>query len=193
MALKRKASSPPASASNVSKRLRYVERQVRLNRPEMKHKTFSFNTSIAAGAYGLADLSSITQGTSINERIADRVRVWRIEVRGVADSILDNYIIQCHTTALPQNTDFSAQPGAYILDSLSNTKFTEWKHYRNSALDSTDDPQKYSVRFKNGIIVKYDGALATQCVDNRLVCIHNNRGGVAGTVKLSYRIWYTDS
>jgi len=192
MAVKRK-SPASASAGNVQKRLRYVERQVRLNRPEMKHKTFSATSSIIAGTLATVDLTSIGQGTKINERIGDRIRVWRIEVRGLADGILDNYILQCHTTTAPEATDFGSQPGAFVLDSTTNTLFTEWMHYRNSNVDSTDDPQKYSVKFKNGIIVKYDGILATQCVDNRLFNCHLNRGASPHNVHCSYRVWFTDA
>lgn len=194
MVAKRKLDFSRVSDMPLKKRLRRVERQVKLNRPEMKHQTVSVSGTITAGTLNVLALTNIAQGDTIAQRSGDRIRVWRIEIRGINDPAVDNYLIQQHTTTLPTAADFTSTVGAFTLDSLTNTKFTEWKHFGcNLALPVTDAGRfKTSLRFRNGIIVKYGGT-GTQPVDNGLVACQLNRSTNDLVAQYTVRIYFTDA
>lgn len=187
----------------LEKRVRRVERRAALNKPEMKNVTIEMNALATTGGTLLADNTvtllqpcRIAEGTGINERIGDKIRVWRIEVRGVADVGLDQFLIQCHTTSTPGISSFSNQIGCYLLGSETNKRFTEWLHYRNyytSAFTDNASPVKFQQKFRNGIIVKYNNALSTGVVDNEVVYAACNRSGGNRVANLTLRMWYTDA
>lgn len=186
----------------VVKRLKRVERRAGLNKPEMKSITFSYNaftstggTPLAAGGLAVINLSAIAQGNGISDRSNDKVRVWRIEVRGLSDISADHYIIQNHTTTAPTAAIFGSRIGAFLLDSENNKRFTEWIHYRNYYTGdvSTDAAaMKFVQKFPNGIIVKYNGAASTAVVDNGLSYCALNRSAGTAAINLSIRVWFTD-
>lgn len=193
MAAKRKLNFTRVTDMPMNKRLRRVERQVRLNRPEMKHITISASGTVTAGSLNTQAITNIAQGDLINERSGDRIRVWRVVVRGLASSNLDNYLIQQHTTTLPTVADFNSGPGAFTLDSQTNTRFTEWKHYRGlGSYNGTSFPLSYQVKFRNGIVVKYGGT-GPQAVDNGLVTCQLNRTTSDSPVGYTIRVYFTDA
>jgi len=176
----------------IAKRLRRVEAMARANRPEMRTKTFSVDGTIATATLVNAEITSISQGDAINERSGDRIKVWRVEVRGISSDELDQYLLQLRTTSLPTIASFGPSPGAYLLDSETNSRFTEWKHYRNVYAKGVTDPVKFQLKFKNGIVVRYNGS-STSPVDNGLVYTVLNRTTTSHTNKVSVRVWYTDA
>lgn len=183
-----------SNTQQIAKRLRYVERQTRLNRPEMKHITHTLNGTVTNGTVNVTGITNIAQGDTIAERSGDRIRVWRIEIRGLSPPNIDNYLIQQHTTTLPTITDFGSTVGAFTLDSVTNTKFTEWKHFTHNGGVSGLVPGRFRSyqRFKNGIIVKYGGT-GTQPVDNGLVVCNLNRTTTDVAVQFSIRVYFTDA
>lgn len=189
---------------SLAKRVKRVERRAAFNKPEMKTVTLSLNAFTSTGGTTLADNTvtllqpcRIAQGTGINDRIGDKIRVWRIEVRGLSDNGLDHYIIQNHTSSNPGITSFTSQIGSYLLDSENNKRFTEWIHYRNyytgSGATTTTPSLKFHQKFRNGIIVKYNGAASTSIVDNEVSYVAVNRTGTNLSANLSLRMWYTDA
>lgn len=203
MAIKRTVTLDATDAAALAKRVKRVERRAALNKPEMKSVTLSLNALAATGGTALADNTvtllqpcRIAEGTGINDRIGDKIRVWRIEVRGVADVGLDQYIIQSHTSSAPGITSFTSQIGAYLLDSESNKRFTEWLHYRNyytAAFTDNASPVKFVQKFRNGIIVKYNSSASTGVVDNEVSYVAVNRSGGNRVANLTLRMWYTDA
>lgn len=199
MTFKRSVTLEASDAQSMMKRVKRVERRAAFNKPEMKTKTFTRNDYTTTGGTALVDntvalisMCNITEGTGINERIGDKIRIWRVEVRGIATTNLDHYIMQNHTSTNPGITSFSDQIGAYLVDSESNKRFTEWKHYRNYYSDGVVG-LKFQQKFRNGIIVKYNGALGTQVVDNALNYVCVNRSGASQSLNCTLRVWYTDA
>lgn len=181
-------------AMPVSKKIRCMERQIYRNRPEMKSKTTSLTGSLAPGTVTVARPCQIASGTGVNERTGDKIRVWRVEVRGISDEHVDHYIIQCKTSSIPTYATFGSAQGAFIVDSENTNRFTEWVHYRNLNTSSNTCPIRFSKRFKGGILVKYNGQLATNIVDNEIVVvILNNIGTPRPDLSMSIRVWYTDA
>jgi len=185
------------------KRVKRVERRAALNKPEMKTITLTLNgfsstggTPVANNSVQLLQPCRIAEGTGINDRIGDKIRVWRIEVRGLSDIGLDHYIMQNHTSSDPGISSFGSRCGAYLLDSENNKRFTEWIHYRNyytGNIQTDACSLKFHQKFKNGIIVKYNGSASTSVVDNAVNYVIVNRSGSAGSCSLSLRMWYTDA
>lgn len=182
-----------APSSAMAKRLKRVERKVNQVKPEMKHITYNLTGTVTAGTLLVSGLTAMTQGDAINNRSGDRIKVWRIEIRGVSASILDQYLIQSHGPDAPVLADFNTSVGAFISDSTSNTRLTEWKHFRNLYNAATTNcPLKIVQRFKNGIGVKYEGT-SSPPVDNGLYFCALNRGPSDVSINTTARVWYTDA
>lgn len=187
---------------SVSKRLKRVERIARHSKPEMKHVTYNLSSTVTAGTFNVLGLTGIANGDLVTNRTGDRIRVWRVEIRGLASGALDQYIVQAHGSTAPALGNFSNSgggsptflSGAVIEDEYLNTRFTEWKHYRNLYANnaSNADSCKIVLRFKNGIIVKYQGT-NTPPVDNGLWYCIGNGTSVDYTTRLIARVWYTDA
>lgn len=178
----------------VSKKIRRMERQIYRNRPEMKSRTTSLTGSIATGTVTVARPCQIASGTGVNERTGDKIRLYRIEVRGISDEGLDHYIIQCKTSSIPTFASFGSAQGAFIVDSENTNRYTEWYHYRNLRTSGSTCPVRFAKKFKGGIVVKYNGQLSTNIVDNEIVVVLlNNSGATRSDISFSIRIWYTDA
>lgn len=199
--LKRTAHIAGLNAQNIAKRLRYVEQQSYRNRPEMRTVTLSLNAATSTGGTAMpADTISvgrpcqIAAGTAVNNRSGDRIRVYRMEIRGTCDAPVDHYIIQCKTSDVPTKDTFTQTYGSYILDSENTNRFTEWKHYRNPNANSNGDPVKFSMSWKGGIVVKYTGTGSTAVADNELIyCALNRQTASVANCGVSIRMWYTDA
>lgn len=191
--LKRTYHVTPADAQQITKRLRMVERSTRLNRPEMKHKTFSITGTITAGTVNVGALTDIAQGDTIAERSGDRIRVWRVEIRGMAEGGVDNHLLQQHNTSLPTIADYTSAEGSMLLDSSTNTRFTEWKYFKGYWNGpSSGSVIRVTQKFRNGMVVKYGGTASTP-VDNGLLITQVNRSGVDHEVNYTIRIYFTDA
>lgn len=182
----------PISAGQVAKRLRKVETMARNNRPEMQTKTITVQGALGAGAVVNGLLTNIAQGNGIAERKGNEIRVWRVEIRGLVDDIIDNYLIQLHTTSEPTAAIFNTVNGAFILDSESGVRFSEWKHYRNFSTTGANDPIRIVQKF-NGMRVHYNGTTATSGIRNQLCFTALNTGTVSKNINVCCRLWYTDA
>lgn len=176
----------------VKKRLRRVERIAALRKPEMKMQDFNYvNATLADGALAtIVELTAIAEGTGVNERIGNRIKIHRIEVRGTlgAENV-DAYIIQGHTTTAPVYANFYAYQGSHLLADDSHTKFTEWRYINGRTFI---DRSGLRHRFPIGYTAKYNANLSTSCVDNRLWFVVKNDTGAAVSVEYSLRVWFTD-
>lgn len=190
--------------STLSKRLRRVERSVANNKPEMRHNSYTLNSTITAGTINVGGITGVTQGDGVSQRQGNAIKIWRIEIRGLISPRLDCYIIQGHNTTAPVLTDFAntggGSPtfltGAHLQDDDTNTNFTEWKHYTNynsvSSNNNAVSPARIILKFKNGYRVKYSGNSSVP-VDNPLYFVVGN--GTTNDLEtfLQCRIWYTDA
>jgi hypothetical protein len=178
---------------SIAKRLRYVEKQSYRNRPEMQTKTLTLAGTQGGGTLSVVHPCQLSQGVGVSERTKDRIRVWRLEIRGTGGHLLDHYILQKKTTSDPTISSFSTGQGPYLLDSINTNQFTEWKHYRNLYTANSNTNMKLRHSFKGGIIVKYNGSAATNVVDNEIIYVVVNRTSGSQSVDVSIRMWYTDA
>lgn len=176
-------------SANLEKRLRRVEAR---SKAEMKSITWTSAGTVTQGTRNVLDMTAIAEGTSVNERIGDKIKVWRIEIRGYADGEIDHYLIQKHGTDTPVYTDFGSGSAAFIADSLDSTKYTEWAWIKNLFLAYTNRPIiHYIHKFPMGIVVDFEGS-GTTAVDNGLLLVSRNASTVDKSQSLSVRMWYTD-
>lgn len=188
----RKMGSKRSYNESLSKRVAKVEAMARSNRPEMKSITWRTFGTITQGTRNVLDITALAQGTSNSARIGDRIKVWRIEVRGWANNRLDQYIIQCHGTDDPDFNSFGSGSNGFI-DEGETAKFTEWlnfKNYNNGI--STDCPVRAFLKFPKGINVHYDGSTANP-VQNALQLISRNAFTQDNAQDLEVRMWFTDN
>jgi len=174
----------------LAKRVSAVEARQRNQRPQMKQILFFPTGSIAPGAALVTNISAITEGTNVLNRIGNRVKAWRVEMRGIMDPGLDYYLLQAHTNDTPAITAFSTSRGPFINSNDTNSKLTEWLHY--SVADSVAHNFKRSKKFKYGLNIKYNGTAATNTVDNVLFIVVVNRSTTTQSIDSTVRLWFTD-
>lgn len=174
------------------KKFRRLERRVNALKPEMKHETFSIVTTLtSASPFAIANLTQISQGDAVSRRTGNKIKVWRIEIRGLCSSVIDSWVVQTHNSDAPVAAQFTAGFGSFVTDDDLNTKITEWRHYRNLNETANDAGYKLIVRFKTGINVHYDG-ITTTPASNGLYWVGYNAGASDRNVQLQARVWYTD-
>lgn len=192
--MKRKA---PASNAPIAKRVKRLERVARASRPEMKTATFSINTTVPALAAGVkgfiaSDITTITQGDTINQRSGNRVKLWRVEVRGITAVTLDGYLLQKHVPDLPVEADLVNDSFApYLIESANNIRYTEWAHVQGLYTDADKLTRFKVVRNFKGMEVKYAGSTSTPS-ENGVCLVFSNSSTGTGYINCSIRIWFTD-
>lgn len=153
---------------------------------------FNVTGAVADGAIAsVMELTAIAEGSGANERHGNKIRIHRVEIRGTlgADEV-DLYLIQCHTTTVPSYASFSAFMGGHTTVDTSNTQFTEWRYINGKKFK---DQGGLRQPFRLGYTAKYNAALSSSCVDNRLVVVVKNDSGGQVTPEIHGRVWYTDS
>ena len=174
MTAKRALFKTPASSTPLVKRVKTLEVKAARYKPEMKMQDFNVSGAVADGAIAsVMELTGIAEGAGANERHGNKIIIHRVEIRGdLGDANADLYLIQCHTTTVPSYGSFLAYMGSHTTVDTTNTQFTEWR-YSNGKYFQDHNGIRQSFRF--GYTAKYNASLSTSCVDNRLVCVVNNR------------------
>lgn len=196
--LKRTYHITPQEGRTMAKRLRLVERRSRLNKSEMKSKTFGTTGTLGTGGLTNVLATEIAEGAGPNDRIGKKIRIWRIEVRGDIGNKMDNYIIQQHTNTQPTATLFGSRQGAFLLDSTANTVLTVWKHYRPTGVSTAIENGRNTSNFKmiqkfRGMEASYSTDAATGGVRNLVAFTMLNRSADSQDFDISVRVWFTDA
>ena len=185
--LKKRPYSGTMALSN--KRLSRLERQVRNNRPEMKWSSLrQAPTAVATGAIGTLSLDSITIGDSHYNRCGSQIKLWRMEIRGQVDPLLDIYLVQSKDGSAPTYADFDAYPAGFVDN--GNTNLVEWKHIRVKPDQTTNCPYRIIQKF-NGMKVEFSNS-ASSPVRNAMWLVVKNDSGASLNYTLQRKIWFTD-
>lgn len=181
----------PNSKVSVAKRLKRVETIQARRKPEMKKFHVSATPTVVTNSATTVDLTNIVQGTGIGERTANEIRVHRVDIRGnLTTGAVDSYLIQSHNASLPVYADFYPVESGHLNIVNQNTKFTEWKFYKN--LSGTNSNMKLQHSFKYPMKVKFNGSAGTSCVDNRLSLVMKNDSAASAVCQVSCVVYYTD-
>lgn len=183
----------PKGQQSLTKRVKRVERLARQNKPEIKTRTATITGNLATGSILNVVATQIAEGTGADERIGDQIRVHEIEIRGLLDPDMDAYIIKLHTTSEPTTAVFTGGKGAFLLDSESNSRFTEMVHYRNIFINAgASTPIKIKKKLGN-VLSYYNGTTSTSGIRNQICFTMLNRDSVAKAYNLSIRLTYSDA
>ena len=181
----------PYKKATLTKRVARVEAQQRRQRPVMKHASFQVSNALGTNTANVKNICALATGSKVTERVGNKIKVFRVEIRGILDPGLDLYLVQAHTNDTPAISSFSVNRGPFLTPDNVNTKLTEWMHY--SVPDINAHNFKRFVRFRNGIVVKYNGSATTNTTDNVLFVCTVNRSTSTQSVDCNIRIWYTDA
>lgn len=194
MALKRTVTLE-AGDMPVQKRLKRVEAQVKRNRPEMKMFTVAFNNLVPPTGGGanllVINITAITQGDSVDQRSANKIKVWRVEARGQCHNDIDAYLLQAHSGATPTNAIFDTETiaASFIDSGAANVSHTEWS-FRQSR-DTTDNRLRMIRKFK-GMELSYNGATASATRNGLYLVFRNPTTASAIAAEGWVRVWFTD-
>lgn len=196
MSTPRKRMAPRVLFPSTPAKVRRLERQIKAARPEMQSKTVTFSAAVparsgATSGITQADLTNINHGDGISERSGNRIRVWRIEIRGIMSPDLDGHIIQKHGTTALDGDKFNAQIGGFLTDAVQNTEFTQWKHFTTYQTNSGENIRFRAVQKFRGLQVKYVNTTGAP-VDNGLLVAFTNYNTTSKNVNCTMRIWYTN-
>ena len=150
-------------------------------KPEMKHTSYTLAHSAVANAN--LSLSTLAQGSDVNNRIGNKVKIWRITGQINSDEPIKAHLLMPY--------DASATPAT----GFSSTNVTDQMNYKIWCLnpsDVTNGPNVYDINYKfpSGIVVRYGSSTSTDVIKNHLYFQTNTPS--ATTVSGYIRIWYTD-
>lgn len=192
MALPLKKRAYRGNDYSIAKRLKRVERRTAMYRPEMKSHNYSVVTqNVSASGFYAQRLISIVQGVSGDERIGQKAKLFRLEVRGMADPGLDLYLIQSKHASAPVAGDFTTGVGGYIKD--GNTNFVEWRYIRPKPDQTTNSPFRITQSFKNGYNLEYTDDTTSFLLKNDMYIVVRNDTAASQTITYSVKMWFTDA
>lgn len=189
MAVKRALFSGTATPAKNAKRLRILAAQVRRNTGELKRKAFTAPSTqtLTAGTNANVDLSAITQGDAVAERIGVAVRVKGIEVRiSCTNNDLDAYLVLSPQAITPTGGVFHSIIDGHITTAAKD-EHKELHFFKNY---SGGTHTYCNRRFKTGIPVLYS---SSNCIRNKLSLFFKNSSAVSINYVYSVIVYYTDS
>lgn len=190
MAVKRALFLTPRSAKR--RRRQAIPMGLTIRKPEMKYFSGGISdTEIAGGTFSATELTAIPQGTDVDERIGNRIRIMRVEFRtsNASSEQLGWYLIQGHTQTAPVLADFANVVGGALTPANNNSNFTEWRFWNGTVFK---DSPKIVQRFPKGYVAKYDGPNGADCTHNKLYLCYKHNYTIPATAYCGWRVWYID-
>lgn len=191
MALPLKKRAYRGNDYSTAKRLKRVERRVNMYKPEMKSNNYSaVTTSVASAGFFATRLTGLAQGTKTDQRIGQKAKMFRLEIRGMADPGLDIYLVQSKSAVAPVAGDFTTGVGGFVKD--GNTNLVEWRYLRPKPDQVTNSPFRITQSFKTGFNLEYTDDVTTYLAKNCFYLVVRNDTAAAQTFTYSVKIWYID-
>jgi len=186
-----------AYKKSLAARVKRVEAKVAAQRPETKVYTavdFVAGGSIAAGGIDFFELGDIVEGTGFNERVGNKIRVHKVEVRGSAGVMVGVGLLKSKLAVDPAGADFEGSKIPFLKgDQLGNTYVPLYEHTAKNEATSLITMVKFSRSWKAGIPVSYEDPTTGSCSHNNLYVYGVNLQALPASCQLSVRVWYTDA
>lgn len=187
---KRSRSDPQQYYAN---KLARIERTIKGLTPEIKVKEFTWiSPNVNDASLQFTQLFNIPEGTGVNERLGDRIRVKGFEIYGNPGSQknegLDIYVLRpTRARNIPQYAQFHPVTGGHYLHEYG---WTLWQ-YMGGLNASSRQYVKIKKNFKNPIEVHYQG---TEPEKNAMyLVLKNDTGTVNANGVFSCRVYFTDN
>lgn len=182
-------SSKKAKMNNAD-RIAKLERTVALRKPEQKKRTFVSSTvNLANGASAFESITLIPQGANDIERLGNEIKITKIDVVWYSGSNgTDVFLLGNYDSS--QNPSTGAMVGgAHPLRTFDDDEF---KIYRHDIVNANMHTNRWSVKFPNGKLIKYDGG-STSAINTKMFFHINNYSGSTSTVRAVIEVFYLDA
>lgn len=174
----------------VVKRLKTLEAKVRANTGEIKCKTFTFNGNVALTDTSVIELTAIGNGDGISQRDGNKIRIEKIDVRGVFSSIIDVNLVRSYGATVPDHSSFiTTVPGGNLIDG-GDVALQILKYYQNYNMYSPSTPMHFVSNRK--LVVGFEGTATTNCVRNRIHLCLTNSSTAGAPAALQIKVYYRD-
>lgn len=171
-----------------------LEKRLSKNKAEVKiHDVIldSGGSSITGGGWNAFFLSDIAQGTSAGQRIGDKIRILKVEVRGLVNAVgMDLFLFRNKSGAPMDTSMFSSMTncGAFLKPNAFQVYHYELVGGKNNAPTFV-----ISKSFGTGLVNSYNTVDATSLQTNRLIFLVKNPFAGLGLVNATARVYYTDA
>lgn len=175
----------------LDKRLRYLERAVKYNRPELQHHTETKTPTITTASVDVTHLTGITHGDTVFERTGNQIKIHKIEIWGKTGNIHTDCYLLLGTSfnETPAYGDFEAAIGGMVKTAVSREFKTLWHEI---ARESTSN-FRIVRNFKKPIVVDYNGSTANDAARNCIWFVIKNDVGASVNASFCARVYYTDN
>ncbi len=174
-------------------RLRALELQSRLNRPEMKTGSYAnAGTGLASGTMISSSITNLIQGTDSDQRTGNQIRVHQITVRFRSTSTsVDHFLLMTPGNHTPGIGDFHSVPNCTV-DHDQRHLLKTLRHYCRSGDD--EKTSSFVWRSRRGVLVSYNGPTSTNNVLNRFwYVLKNETGATVSNFTYSIEMKFTDA
>ena len=172
-------------------RIDRLNRQVNINRAELKQKDSTVSGSVLNGAIANVPINTVVQGDDDAQRDGRRIKIYKLTVRlHVDDKNVDGHIVLSPHAITPLATDFHLLKGGMI----KNTSKYEHKCLRFlKNYGGANGNSAATIRFKRPLIVRFYGTGASDLVSNLLSVCVVNASGLTAQYDVAAVIHYTDA
>jgi len=177
---------------NLGYRLSKIERNIRNNTAEVKEIQFVYSATLAATSVDINDFtSSLSQGTSEEERLGNRVRVKAVKYSVHSPNLaLDILLVVSPEGRTPVAGDFCTQIMTEVLRTSSDDHKIV-KRIRN--FGSTGQYMHGTKRWKNGLPVHWQDSGALSVNKNRISMVVSNMTANPITFAYIVTVYFSDA
>jgi hypothetical protein len=183
----------PRKVSTLTK-LYALERKVKKNAAEVKYLDTNLNnvgSTTAGGLFTIFYISDIPQGPGNHQRIGDKIRILKAEIRGIASNPgVDLFLAKNKTGASQDSSMFALSSSGTFLEPNNFVTY----HYELAGLKSPTAAFSFSKSFGTGLVNSYALPDGTSLQSNRLFFVLKNPFPATPVwVNASCRLTYTDA
>lgn len=187
-----------AYKKDLAARVKRVEAKVAAQKPETKVYTavdfIPAGGTLGGNSVAYFELGDIVEGTGFNERIGNKIRVHKVEVRGLAGTMVGVVLLKSKLAVAPAIADFEGDVVPFIVgNQLGNVYVPLHEHIANKESSALISLIQFSKTFKAGIPVSYEDPTTGSCSHNNMYVVAVNHQTLPATVQLTARVWYTDA
>lgn len=181
-----------------AKRIRALERKMRLANKEVRSKTFAGSTPIALSSSTFLRLSNVQIDDTVSGRNGNKIKILRAEIHIESGLNIETFLLQGRGVDTPVFTDVEAVAGGHVKSSVGRV-FYPWDHRWQGRDDYTaagSQIVRYSInrKFKTGWSCEFVSGTATEACDKNLFLYFVNKNGIESeSVSWSAKIWFVDA
>lgn len=123
-------------SGNYAKRMRRLERKIRIANKEVRSKTFSGSTPIALSSSTFIRLSNVQIDDTVSGRNGNKIKILRAEVHIESGLHIETFLLQGRGVDTLVFTDVEAVAGGHVKSTVGRV-FYAWDHRWQGRDDNT--------------------------------------------------------